>query len=281
MLHSEKDSVYRFNHTPPEHLPLAVRSAGFYRLRPGSMIEPSFTKWFSEIFWCASGNGDFRLAGQTFTVKAGEVFYLLPGELHDLEPREAPWEYYWLTLDHKESARWLKSFGFVERPFAAGEVPRERFANLIDCLRQGSTSGDRQAAHHAHALLLAATERKYGAASFKPADWVVQCREIIDRDYTDPQLNVNELAHTLKVHRATLFRAFRQAYRMTPSVYLQNRRLHHAMELLKAGQLSVKEVARESGIPDANYFTKLLRRKSGFSPREFCANYRKGRLIQS
>jgi AraC-like DNA-binding protein len=68
---------------------------------------------------------------------------------------------------------------------------------------------------------------------------------------------------------------------MTPSQYLQNRRLHYAMELLKAGRHSIKEVAQLSGITDQNYLTKLIRRKSGFSPRDFRASYNKGRLTLS
>jgi len=104
---------------------------------------------------------------------------------------------------------------------------------------------------------------------------------MIEQDYTNPKLNINELAERLQVHRATLFRAFKQTYKMTPSQYLQNRRLHYAMELLKAGRHSIKEVARLSGITDQNYLTKLIRRKSGFSPRDFRASYNKGRLLQS
>ena len=129
--------------------------------------------------------------------------------------------------------------------------------------------------------LLAATELRDGTHLPKASNWVVKCRDMIDRHYTEPTLNVNELADQLQVHRATLFRVFKQTYKMTPSQYLQNRRLHYAMELLKAGRHSIKEVAQLSGVTDQNYLTKLIRRKSGFSPRDFRASYNKGRLTLS
>ncbi|MDP0495119.1 MAG: AraC family transcriptional regulator [Verrucomicrobiota bacterium JB024] len=281
MLHSTKNSVYRLSHIPPEHLPLTVRSAGTYRLLKGSLVEPPFEKWFAEIFWCESGAGEFRLSGQSFSLKAGEVCYLLPGELHDLRPTHEPWKYHWLTLDHRNSPTFLESFGFVERPFRAGDFPTKLFQSILDSIGQGTASGDRQAAHLTHELLLAATELRDGTHLPKASNWVVKCRDMIDRHYTEPTLNVNELADQLQVHRATLFRVFKQTYKMTPSQYLQSRRLHYAMELLKAGRHSIKEVAQLSGITDQNYLTKLIRRKSGFSPRDFRASYNKGRLTLS
>ena len=281
MIHSKKFSIYRLIHVPPEHLPLTVRSAGTYSLYQDSMIEPPFAKWFSEIFWCESGSGEFRLPGQKFTLTAGEVAYLLPGEWHDLRPLQQPWKYHWITLDHKNSAMWLEAFGFIRRPFQAGSFPSELFQSLVDSINQGTTSGDRRSAHLVHALLLAATEMRDGTNLQTASNLVTKCREIINSDYTNPNLNVNELAEILHVHRATLFRSFKQTYKITPSQYLQNRRLHHAMELLKAGRHSMKEVAQLSGITDANYLTKLIRRKSGFSPRDFRASYSKGRMNQT
>ncbi len=245
-----------------------------------SASEQPFEKWFCEIFWCESGSGSFHLGGQSFTLRAGEICYLLPGELHDLRPELEPWTYHWLTLDHKSSPDWLESFGFIRRPFEAGPFPGKLFRKIVKCIESGTTDGDRQAAHLTHELLLAATEQRDGSSTQTDTSWVAKCRDIIDQQYTNPKLAISELADQLRVHRATLFRGFKRTYKMTPSQYLQNRRLHYAMELLKAGRHSIKEVAQLSGINDQNYLTKLIRRKSGFSPREFRASYSKGRLDQ-
>jgi AraC-like DNA-binding protein len=278
MLHKEKFSIYRFHSAPAPNLPLSVRSAGSYRLRLDSRLEKPLTKWFCEVFWCESGAGEFRLGKQTHKVEAGEVFYLLPGESHDLRPRVEPWVYHWFTLDHKQSAVWLQAFGFDERPIPATAFPEKTFTALCHCVKEGTTRGDRQAAHLAHAMLLAATDYRDGAFVGRLPIRVVQCRQYIDAHYADPNLNINLLATKMGLHRTSLFRAFRQAYQITPSTYLQNKRIHQAMELLKEGKLSIQDVALESGIPDANYLTKLIRRKSGVSARAFRANYSKARM---
>lgn len=278
MLRSDKISIYRFNHELPPNLPLAVRSTGIYSLAAGSQIEPPMQKWFSEVFWSESGCGEFELDKHSIRVQNNEVFYLLPGETHQIRPVSRRWKYRWLTLDHPQSPQWLKAFGLIKRPLPASACPVELFQKLGDALKLGTVEGDREASHYAHAILLAVTEGNSASLSKARSSWIEQCRQRIDEQYADPQFNVEEIARAMNVHRATLFRAFKQTHQMTPSHYLQSRRLHHAIELLKQTDLPIKEVALKVGILDANYLTRLIRKVSGISPRLFRAGHHRGRM---
>lgn len=51
--------------------------------------------------------------------------------------------------------------------------------------------------------------------------------------------------------------------------YLLRLRVHRAAELLLTGGLSVREVAAQTGFPDANYFAQYFRRCVGCSPSAF------------
>lgn len=280
MLRSEKTSVFRFNHELPPHLPLAVRSSGSYTMVPGSQEEAPQVKWFSQIFWSEEGEGEFVLSRRRIRVRGSGVFYLLPGEVHDIRPVSRPWTYHWLTLDHHQSAGWLEAFGFTRRPLPARECPVGMFRTLQELVGKGTPAGDREAAHQAHGVLLAALEGSLAPLSKPHSSWVEACRRRMDEDYADPQLNVAAMAEAMQVHRATLFRAFVAAHGMTPSSYLQNRRLHQAMELLKASDTPIKDVARRVGMNDANYLARLIRRVTGVSPRRFRAGYRQGTVIR-
>jgi AraC-like DNA-binding protein len=46
-------------------------------------------------------------------------------------------------------------------------------------------------------------------------------------------------------------------------------RLHHAKALLENGDLTVAEVAHRVGIDDSNDFSRIFRRKTGKSPRQW------------
>jgi AraC-like DNA-binding protein len=274
MLLSKKRIQFRFNHQPPDFLPLAVRSTGESELALGSEMEPPLHKWFSEIFWSEWGCGEFRLGRKTVRVSGAEIFFLLPGELHDIHPVSERWKYHWFTLDHPESASWIAAMGLRERPLPARRCPVELFHELYAKITLGTVAGDREAAHLAHAILLAAMEGSLSAFAERRPTWVEQCRKTIDENYGDAQLNVTAIAREMKIHRATLFRAFVAAFGMTPSSYLQSRRVHHAMELLKNTDIPIKEVSNQVGLNDANYLARLLVRTCGMSPRQFRASHR-------
>ncbi len=276
MLRSHKVSVFRFNPELPPNLPLAVRSTGIYSLVDDSQVEPPSRKWFSEVFWSVEGAGEFVLGKRRIRVEGGGVFHLLPGEVHELRPLTPCWKYCWLTLDHPMSPQWLEAFGFVKRPLPARPCPVEIFESLRRALGEGTMKGDRLAAQYAHQLLSAAVEGSLTPISRIPSGWVDECRENLMKRFSDPGLNVNAVADELGVHRSTLFRAFLSAYGMTPSHYLQNLRLHHAMELLKRTDLPIGEVAARSGLAGTNYLGRLISRLSGMSPGKFRAAYRQG-----
>jgi len=281
MLQSQKTSVYRFNHELPPFLPLAVRSCGDYIMSPQSQLEPPMQKWFSEVFWSEEGSGEFLLEKQWVQVRDSAIFYLLPGEIHDIRPVSRRWKYQWLTLDHQQSPLWLEAMGFTKRPLPANRCPGHLFEKLREAMRKGTLRDDREAANHAHAILIAAIEGSLTPFTKRRASWVEECRQRIDDGYADPQLNVEAIADQMGVHRATLFRAFVTTLGMTPSHYLQSRRLHHAMELLKQTDLPIKEVALSVGLTDANYLARLVRKVCGIPPLRFRAGYRQGRMDQS
>jgi AraC-like DNA-binding protein len=279
MLPSQKTAFYRFNPQPPPFLPLSVRSVGEYDIAIGQEVDPPFHKSFIQIFWSESGGGEFQIAKRRVRVRENEIFFLLPGELHHLHSLATRWKYHWLTLDHPESRQWIEGLGLRTRPLPARRCPVEIFRSLQQTVRLGTVAADRQAAHLAHALLLAAMEGSLPAFDERRPTWVEQCRIRIDADYADPQLNVTAIAHGMRVHRATLFRAFVATYGMTPSHYLQSRRVHHAMELLKETDASIKEVAARVGLNDANYLARLLGKICGQSPRQFREAYRQGTAL--
>jgi AraC-like DNA-binding protein len=279
MLPSRKIALYRFNPQPPPCLPLTVRSVGEYDIAAGAEVDPPVHKAFTQVFWSESGIGEFHFAKRRARVRAQEIFFLLPGELHDIRAVTPRWKYHWFTLDHPDSRLWIESMGLRTRPLPARQCPVELFRSLQGTVRLGTVAADRQAAHLAHALLLAAMEGSLPAFAERRPTWVEQCRARIDADYADPDLNVTAIARSMRVHRATLFRAFLAAHGMTPSHYLQSRRVHHAMQLLKETDASIKEVAARVGLNDPNYLARLLGKICGLTPRQFRTAYRQGKAL--
>lgn len=78
--------------------------------------------------------------------------------------------------------------------------------------------------------------------------------------------DVIERSHYSQRH---FIRLFSSAYGMTPQKYLMNIRIRHACSMLRDSGLSVTEVAMRCGFSDPNYFSRIFRKYTGYSPTEF------------
>ena len=76
----------------------------------------------------------------------------------------------------------------------------------------------------------------------------------------------------------TLNRRFREATGLSPSHYLQQLRLNQCAELLKSSDLSVTEIALQSGYNDPDYFSRQFKQYYQLSPSDFRRSVR-GKLF--
>lgn len=97
-------------------------------------------------------------------------------------------------------------------------------------------------------------------------------KESIDKNYSNPQFNVEKIANDLYFSTAHIGRVFVKDMGLTISEYLFQVRMNHAREYLKNSSLTVSEIAKRCGYSDANYFSKVFRRKYECSPREYRDN---------
>lgn len=52
-------------------------------------------------------------------------------------------------------------------------------------------------------------------------------------------------------------------------MYLNDLRMAKAVELLKDISINIKEISERVGYRDANYFTRIFKKKMGMTPSEF------------
>ena len=90
----------------------------------------------------------------------------------------------------------------------------------------------------------------------------------ISEHLTSP-LSVSELCSQFHLSRSELYHLFREYFSATPAEYIRQRRLKNAARLLRTTNLSVKEIAEHSGIPDYNYFSKIFKSSFGTSPLKY------------
>ena len=126
-----------------------------------------------------------------------------------------------------------------------------------------------------HILLLQARFREIVAPFFDHA-------EILDRNavrffdvlsyidgHLDKDLSLQELAGIMNLDPIYFSNLFCATFKVPPIQYLHRKKIELAQNLLLNTDLSIKEIAQRCGFEDADYFSRIFRKKTGTSPRQF------------
>lgn len=90
---------------------------------------------------------------------------------------------------------------------------------------------------------------------------------LVSRLITPP--TIVQLARMVGLNQQTLKQGFRQLFGRTINQYLNDSRLNQAGVLLRAGEMSIRQVAQEVGYRNPGYFSKKFREQFGVTPSHF------------
>jgi AraC-like DNA-binding protein len=93
-------------------------------------------------------------------------------------------------------------------------------------------------------------------------------REYIDGRLAD-SISLDAMAAVAELSRCHFARAFKQSVGTAPHAYVMQRRLERAERLLAETDLSLCQVALDSGFSDQSHFSSCFRKSFGESPRSF------------
>jgi len=113
-------------------------------------------------------------------------------------------------------------------------------------------------------VLAAITQGKSERVERSASVWL-HLREKMHDSFRDP-LRIGDLATAAGVHPVHVARLFRQRTGVTPGEYLQRLRAQYACRLMQKPELSLCDVAFESGFCDQSHMNRVLRRFMQCSP---------------
>lgn len=90
-------------------------------------------------------------------------------------------------------------------------------------------------------------------------------KKILDSRF-DEQISISELASTLFISPDYLRQLFRETFGESPMHYLIRKRIDYACHLLRNGDSSISDIARECGIGNPYYFSRIFRKIAGVPP---------------
>jgi AraC-like DNA-binding protein len=99
-----------------------------------------------------------------------------------------------------------------------------------------------------------------------------RARDLIDRHYADA-LDLEALATVAGMSKFHFLRCFADTYGLTPGVYLTQRRVERAQDLLRATNLTVTEICRLVGYESLGSFSSRFKALVGTTPSAYQARY--------
>ena len=95
---------------------------------------------------------------------------------------------------------------------------------------------------------------------------MLEIQSYVDRNYSDPNLNVNSLSSFFGISLSYLSHSFRQVTGGRLNDYIHFVRMRAAKNLLKDTNLLVREIAVRIGFPAVGTFIRAFRKSEGISP---------------
>lgn len=93
--------------------------------------------------------------------------------------------------------------------------------------------------------------------------------DIIYKNISNPNFNVDQLAEELFMSRSSLLRKIKEVTDTTPIDFMRVIRLKRAAEILREGKYKVNEVCYLVGFSSTSYFAKVFQKQFGVLPKDF------------
>ena len=255
---------------------LCVCSAGIYECDK-SFYEDSFYHSGFYFLCVLSGSGCICTDGQVSPVSAGHMALLDLKKPYQIYPDAAdPWKFGWIRFDGG-SADWLyrQICGSSHLFFApdAAQTAAAAVESLLACHTHRAPDGMLRSAAILHELLaeLYAVSRDFRSAYTHTAaysDAVQQVADYIEVNYFR-KLTLEELAGLVYLSPCHLLREFKKHTGFTPLQYTNLYRMTLAKQMLRSSNLTIEQIALNTGFCSHSYFSKSFREAVGTTPEAF------------
>jgi AraC family transcriptional regulator len=112
------------------------------------------------------------------------------------------------------------------------------------------------------------------SAERKLPPWMRRVIELLHAEFRR-SLTINDVALEVGVHPIHLSRVFRRFQRQTVGEYVRGLRIRYACGQLRAADLPLADLALSAGFSDQSHFTRVFKQRTGITPGDFRALFRR------
>ena len=232
---------------------------GYEECAAGHSFGPA-VRHYHLFHYVLEGEGTFFRGGIAHTVRAGDLFVILPEELTTYcAGQETPWTYVWLGFRAEETPDFLKS------PVLRRPPVRKLFEQLRDLSMETPQDGSQDGRVFSLLYeLLWLLSCNSPLSQDRANSYAAYAKTYLETSYMQ-SVSIQGIADALHIDRRYLTVLFRQAYGLPPQAYLMELRLEQSRDFLAQGY-GVTEAAAMSGFSDLANFSRRYKQRFGIPP---------------
>lgn len=229
-----------------------------------------------QVLYIIKGKGIFEseITGPR-KINAGDIFILFPGVWHRFKPDEdSGWDEYWVEFNgdlikHYRSNEFLNPENPVITVGLHEEIAKN-YLQIIDLI-DGEKPGFQYIASGKIVQILGQiiASKKYHSFEGKAIENQIKQAKLIILENLNHPIPQEEIARIVGMGYSLFRKKFKEYTGISPAQFQIQLRLNNAKEQLITSGKSLKEIAHGLGFDTLDYFCRLFKQKTGFTPSEF------------
>ena len=224
------------------------------------------------VYYVLQGKGRLHARGQVMPLCPGDVFFSFPAEPFAIESVE-DFQYMYISFLGARGNRIMEQLGVSPKAMLYPSCPELEtvWVQGLESPAELSDIASEAVLLHTFAYL-GKRLPKFSCRDGGRIDLVSMIQKYVDEHFSDPDFSLERLGSDLKYNKKYLSTVFKRHVGVGIVEYLHTVRIQHACTMLKQGFTSVSDVALRCGYPDAQYFSKVFKRRMSLAPREYMAS---------
>lgn len=229
------------------------------------------------FFWVLEGECFLRIDTQNYIIRPGQLAYLPKGKMRAYTHASERFSMYEMAFSAtSEGNNLMEILNLTEENFVVNIPDKDGMSALFESSGRNEMFKDplydlAWCANICNIIKIYAREReKLNTAEsviFKPV------LEYMSENIQS-SINTEELASLVFMQPTYFIKKFHKAYGMPPLAYFNRMKIYKAMGLLAGTKLSIEEIAREVGIFDTSYFTRVFKKHCNVTPTKYRAEFK-------
>ncbi|BCM88939.1 xylose operon regulatory protein [Abditibacteriota bacterium] len=245
---------------------MAANQPFYAAFRRPDFAFPTHSHDFYEVFLCLEGSGVHECNGHSYSLSPGEMWFIHPDDVHSIRPKRdfVFINVAWPVLNWE---KWCALAGFE-----VGKEARNVAAPELGALFHRVTRSF--VAKVATPLEICHFWAKIAGVLTPPApvetrpDWMLRGLRALESE-EGIKAGWPLLLQSAHISPGHLCREWKKTFGVTPTQWINARRLENAAGLLLQSNLPIKEISARCGFENTTYFYRLFQERYGSAPKSY------------